>query len=201
VEWALDVPMYFVMRDGRYHDATHVTFRQMLDGALRGQVPDPEPNMGDWANHLSTVFPDVRLKRFLEMRGADVGGPAMIAAQSAFWVGLLYEPAALDAAWDLVKDWTAADREAARATAPRLGLATSLDGRSLGAVAAEALAIARGGLLARARRDAAGRDETGYLQPLEAIVAAGRTRAEALLSEYDGPWGKSVDPAFEACLF
>jgi len=199
-DWLLDVPMYFVKRGETYHDVSGASFRDLMAGRL-DQLPGQYATVSDWANHASTVFPEVRLKRFLEMRGADVGGPAMIAAQSAFWVGLLYEPAALDAAWHLVRDWTAADREAARATAPRLGLATSLAGRSLGAVAAEALAIARGGLQARARRDAAGRDETGYLQPLEAIVAAGRTRAEALLAEYDGPWGKSVDPAFEACLF
>jgi len=199
-DWLLDVPMYFVKRAETYHDVSGRSFRDLMDGRL-AELPGERATVSDWANHASTVFPEVRLKRFLEMRGADVGSPAMIAAQSAFWVGLLYDASALDAAWDLVKGWTAVEREGARAAAPRLGLAANVAGRPLGSIAAEALAIARSGLQARARRDANGRDETGYLQPLEAIVAAGRTRAEALLAEYEGPWKRSVDPAFETCLF
>ena len=200
VDWLLDVPMYFVKRGETYHDVAGASFRDLMQGRLAG-LPGERATVSDWANHASTVFPEVRLKRFLEMRGSDLGGPDMIAALPAFWVGLLYEPSALDAAWDLVKDWTSAERDCARASAPRLGLAATLAGKSLGAVAAEALAISRAGLQARARRDRTGRDETVYLQPLEAIVAAGRTRAEERLTDYEGPWRNSVEPAFESCTF
>ncbi|GJD78370.1 glutamate--cysteine ligase [Methylobacterium gregans] len=200
VDWLLDMPMYFVKRGDTYHDVSGASFRDLMAGKLP-QLPGEYATVSDWANHASTAFPEVRLKRFLEMRGSDVGGPDMIAAQAAFWTGLLYDEAALDAALDLTKGWSAQGREAMRATAPRLGLATPVCGRSLGGVAAEALAIARAGLQARARRDAAGRDETIYLQPLEAIVAAGRSRAEDRLSAYEGSWQRSVEPAFEACIF
>lgn len=200
VDWLLDMPMYFVKRGDTYHDVSGASFRDLMAGKL-AQLPGEYATVSDWANHASTAFPEVRLKRFLEMRGADVGGPDMIAAQAAFWTGLLYDEAALDAGLDLTKGWSAQGREAMRATVPRLGLATPICGRSLGAVAAEALAIARAGLQARARRDASGRDETIYLQPLEAIVAAGRSRAEDRLAAYEGAWQRSVEPAFEACIF
>ena len=104
--------MYFVIREGHYYDCTHVTFRQFMAGALRNSVPDGRPTMGDWANHLSTLFPDVRLKRFLEMRGADGGPWRRICALPAFWVGLLYDSEALDAAEDLTRDWTFAEVQA-----------------------------------------------------------------------------------------
>ncbi|GJD95312.1 glutamate--cysteine ligase [Methylobacterium iners] len=200
VDWLLDVPMYFVKRGETYHDVTGASFRDLMAGRLQA-LPGEFATVSDWANHASTAFPEVRLKRFIEMRGADVGNSAMIAAQAAFWVGLLYDKAALAAASDLVAEWDAAEREALRASAPRLGLAAWVGGRSLGAVAAEALAIARRGLQARARRDAEGRDESRYLQPLEAIVASGRTRAEERLADYEGSWGRSVEPAFTYCVF
>ncbi|KAB1075212.1 glutamate--cysteine ligase [Methylobacterium planeticum] len=200
VDWLLAMPMYFVKRGDTYHDVSGASFRDLMAGKL-AQLPGEYATVSDWANHASTSFPEVRLKRFLEMRGADVGGPAMIAAQAAFWTGLLYDEAALDGALDLVKGWSAAEREAARATVPRLGLATPVAGRSIGAVAAEALALARAGLQRRGRRDASGRDETIYLQPLEAIVAAGRSRAEERLADYEGAWQRSVDPAFADCVF
>ncbi|CAO4182907.1 glutamate--cysteine ligase [Methylorubrum populi] len=200
VDWLLDVPMYFVKRGETYHDVAGASFRDLMEGRLAA-LPGERATVSDWANHASTVFPEVRLKRFLEMRGADVGGPAMIAAQSAFWVGLLYDEAALGAAWDLVRGWSACERESIRAAVPRIGLNASIGGRSLGAIAAEALAIARSGLQARARRDGTGRDEAIYLQPLEAIVAAGRSQAEERLAAYEGPWEKSVEPAFTACIF
>ncbi|MCJ2144474.1 glutamate--cysteine ligase [Methylobacterium sp. E-066] len=200
VDWLLDMPMYFVKRGDIYHDVSGASFRDLMAGKL-AQLPGEYATVADWANHASTAFPEVRLKRFLEMRGADVGDPGMIAAQAAFWAGLLYDEAALDAALDLVKGWNQANREAARATAPRLGLATPVANTTLGAVAAEALAIARSGLRARARRDAEGRDETIYLQPLEAIVTAGRTRADDLLADYEGRWGACVRPAFTECVF
>ena len=200
VDWLLDMPMYFVKRGDIYHDVSGASFRDLMAGKL-AQLPGEYATVSDWANHASTAFPEVRLKRFLEMRGADVGGPEMIAAQAAFWTGLLYDEVALDGALDLVKGWTAAEREAVRATVPRLGLATPVAGRSIGAVAAEALALARAGLQRRGRRDASGRDETVYLQPLEAIVAAGRSRAEERLADYEGAWQRSVEPAFADCVF
>ncbi len=199
-DWLLDVPMYFVKRGDTYHDVSGASFRDLMEGRLL-QLPGERATVSDWANHASTAFPEVRLKRFLEMRGADVGGPEMIAAQAAFWTGLLYDEAALDAALDLVKGWTASQREAARTTAPRLGLATPVAKRTLGEVAAEALAIARSGLKARARRDRDGHDETRFLQPLEMIVAAGRTQAQDLLDAYETRWETSVDPAFTECVF
>ena len=200
VDWLLDMPMYFVKRGDIYHDVSGASFRDLMAGTLP-QLPGEYATVSDWANHASTAFPEVRLKRFLEMRGADVGDPGMIAAQAAFWAGLLYDEAALDAALDLVKGWSPANREAARATAPRLGLAAPVANTTLGAVAAEALAIARAGLRARDRRDAEGRDETVYLQPLEAIVTAGRTRADDLLADYEGRWSACVRPAFTECVF
>jgi glutamate--cysteine ligase len=200
VDWLLDMPMYFVKRGDTYHDVSGASFRDLMAGRLP-QLPGEYATVSDWANHASTAFPEVRLKQFLEMRGSDVGGPDMIAAQAAFWTGLLYDEAALDAALDLTKGWTQSNREAARATAPRLGLATPVASTTLGAVAAEALAIARAGLRARGRRDAEGQDETVFLQPLEAIVAAGRTRAEDLLAAYEGRWGACVRAAFAECVF
>lgn len=200
VDWLLDMPMYFVKRGETYHDVTGASFRDLMAGKLAA-LPGERATVSDWANHASTAFPEVRLKRFLEMRGADVGGPEMIAAQAAFWVGLLYDDAALSAAWDIAKGWSDAERECLRATVPRLGLAARIGGRPLGAVAAEALAVARSGLAARSRRDANGRDESHHLQPLEAIVADGRSQAEVRLADYEGRWQRSVEPAFTECVF
>ena len=200
VDWLLDMPMYFVKRGETYHDVSGASFRDLMAGRLAA-LPGEYATVSDWANHASTAFPEVRLKRFIEMRGADVGGPAMIAAQSAFWVGLLYDNTALADAGALVRDWHATDRESLRATVPRLGLAAMVAGRSVGTVAAEALTIARRGLAARARRDEAGRDETVYLQPLEAIIASGRSLAEEHLAAFDGSWQRSVEPAFRDCTF
>ncbi len=196
VEWALDVPMYFVMRNGRYHDATHVTFRQMLDGALKGDVSDPEPNMGDWANHLSTLFPDVRLKRFLEMRGADGGPLADIVALPAFWCGLLYDAEALAEADALTADWSFEEVSRLREAVPRDGLGASWRGGTLLDVARDVLPLSRGGLERRARLDAQGRSEAIYLAPLEARVASGRTAADDLLVRFETEWGGRLDPLF-----
>ena len=200
VDWLLDMPMYFVKRGETYHDVSGASFRDLMAGKLAA-LPGERATVSDWANHASTAFPEVRLKRFIEMRGSDVGNPAMIAAQAAFWVGLLYDEASQAAAWDIAKNWNACDREGLRATVPRLGLAARIAGRPLGAVAAEALTIARAGLAARARRDAQGRDETHFLQPLEAIVAAGRSLAEERLADYEGRWQRSVEPTFTECVF
>ncbi|MBK8455966.1 MAG: glutamate--cysteine ligase [Phyllobacteriaceae bacterium] len=195
VEWALDVPMYFVLRAGRYHE-THVTFRQFMAGALKDAVPDGRPNLGDWVNHLGTLFPDVRLKRYLEMRGADGGPWRRICALPAFWVGLLYDEAALDASEQLVRDWTVEDVAALRSDVPRLALNAEIRGRTLRDIAREALAISRSGLAARGRKNKAGYDETGFLNPLNEVVARGTTSAEEMLNAYHTRWGGSIEPAF-----
>ena len=196
VEWALDVPMYFLIREGRYFDVTHVTFRQFMEGALRNDVPDGLPTMGDWANHLSTLFPDVRLKRFLEMRGADGGPWRRICALPAFWVGLLYDDAALDAAETLTKDWTFEDVSAMRDAVPAQGLAVPLRNHTLRDLARDVLDISRSGLANRGRRNSEGFDETGFLAPLEEVVARGTTSAEEMLKAYNTRWGGSIEPVF-----
>ena len=196
VEWALDVPMYFVIRDGRYHDMTHVTFRQFMAGAARKEMPDGMPNMGDWANHLSTLFPDVRLKRFLEMRGADGGPWRRICALPAFWVGLLYDEAALDAAEALTADWTYAEALAMRDAVPEKGIAAPFRDTTLREVAREVLAISRDGLKRRNRLNRDGYDETSFLSTLEEVVARGTTSAGEMLNAYHTRWGDSIEPVF-----
>ena len=195
-EWALDVPMYFVIREGRYRDATHVTFRQFMDGALKGEVPNPEPTMGDWTNHLSTLFPDVRLKRFLEMRGADGGPWRRICALPAFWVGLLYDDEALGAAEALVKPWTVEETQVLRDAAPRLGLDSEIGGRTLHTVARDVLEISRLGLQNRKCLNVDGFDEAHFLAPLEEIVARGTTDAQEMLAAWHTRWDHSVEPLF-----
>ncbi|PTM98353.1 glutamate--cysteine ligase [Mycoplana dimorpha] len=196
VEWALDVPMYFVVRDGKYHDCTHITFRQFMAGALKGEIADWQPNMGDWTNHLSTLFPDVRLKRFLEMRGADGGPWRRICALPAFWVGLLYDDTALSAAEDLTRDWTVEEVTALRDAVPAQGLNATLRGTALWDIGREVLSVARAGLAARARINGDGVDETVFLSPLDEVLAKKSTLAEDMLTLYNGRWGRSVEPVF-----
>jgi glutamate--cysteine ligase len=196
-EWALDVPMYFVVRDGRYHDCTHVTFRQFMNGALKGEIADWEPTMGDWTNHLSTLFPDVRLKRFLEMRGADGGPWRRICALPAFWVGLLYDDNALDAADILTKDWSFAEVDALRNAVPTQGLKATIGSHGLYDIAREVVEISRMGLKSRGRLNGEGQDETVFLAPLDEVLAKRATLADDLLMLYNGRWGHSVDPVFE----
>jgi glutamate--cysteine ligase len=195
-DYALDVPMYFVYREGRYIDAAGLSFRDFLDGRL-SVLPGEKPTEKDWEDHLSTAFPEVRLKSFLEMRGADGGRGDMIAALPAFWVGLLYDQGALDAAWDLVKDWTMEERQALRDAAPERALDAPVPGgRKLRDIAGEVLDIARAGLKARGRINDAGEDESGYLAPLDAIARSGRTRAEALLERFHGEWGGDLSRVY-----
>ncbi len=196
VKWALDVPMYFVVRDGKYHDCTHVTFRQFMNGAMKGELADWEPNMGDWTNHLSTLFPDVRLKRFLEMRGADGGPWRRICALPAFWVGLLYDGAALDAAEDLTRDWTYEDTLAMRNAVPVQGLSATHRGTSLFDIAREVLSISRLGLKNRNRLNGDEVDESIFLAPLDEVLAKKATLAEDMLALYNGRWNGSVEPVF-----
>ena len=200
VDWALDVPMYFVKRGETYHDVAGASFRDLFAGRL-AQLPGERATHSDWANHVSTLFPEVRLKRYLEMRGADVGPPEHIVALSAFWAGLLYDEAALNGAWELVKGWSAEERERLRADVPKLALKATVAGRSVQDIARDALALSRDGLRRRAFLDEAGRDETRHLAYAEEIVASGRTIAERLLERYHGDWNGSVLPAFGECVF
>jgi glutamate--cysteine ligase len=200
VDYALDVPMYFVKRGDHYHDVAGASFRDLLAGRLPA-LPGERATLSDWANHLSTIFPDVRLKRYIEMRGADAGAVPMLNALPALWVGLLYDGRALDEAEALVKDWTAAERQALRDTVPRRALATPFRGGSMRDLARDVLAIARGGLSRRARRDGLGQDETLFLEPLDALVAEGHTTAERLVADFVGPWKSSIDPVFTTCAY
>ncbi|MEH6690255.1 MAG: glutamate--cysteine ligase [Pseudorhizobium pelagicum] len=197
VEWALDVPMYFVVRDGHYHDCTHVTFRQFMNGALKGEIADWEPTLGDWTNHLSTLFPDVRLKKFLEMRGADGGPWRRICALPAFWVGLLYDEGALAAAEELTAGWSYEDVLALRNAVPAKALKAEIAGRPLIDVAREVVNISRAGLAARNRLNGEGQDETVFLATLDEVLAKKATMADDLLMLYHGRWQGSVEPIFD----
>ncbi len=197
VEWLLDVPTYFVVRDGRFVDVAGASFRDHLAGRLEKDGVSLAPaTMGDFADHVTTVFTDVRLKRFLEMRGADAGSPEMMLAQSALWVGLLYDPAALAAAASLLRARPWRDFAGLRSEVPRLGLAAPWGRGSLRDLAREVVAIAVEGLHARARRNHRGDDEAGYLAPLEAIVAGGPTQAERWLERYRTEWDGDLAPIF-----
>jgi glutamate--cysteine ligase len=197
VDYALDVPMYFVYRDGRYIDAAGSSFREFLAGRLP-QLPGERPSLYDWADHLTTLFPEVRLKKFLEMRGADGGPWRRLCALPALWTGILYDQASLDAAWDLVKDWTAAERQALRDAVPRLGLNTPFrDGTLLG-IAEQVLKIAEAGLSARARLNGSDEDETIFLESLQEIVGSKMTPAELLLRKYEQEWQGDIDRIFTA---
>ena len=201
VDYALDVPMYFVYRDGRYIDAAGQSFRDFLEGRLAA-LPGEKPRRSDWNDHLSTAFPEVRLKSFLEMRGADGGRWSRICALPALWVGLLYDQGALDAAWDAVKHWSLADRQLFRDAVPRLGLrAVTPDGEPLQAFATRMLAIAETGLAARAALSAAGDNETGFLDPLREIVARGTTPADLLLDRYRGEWQGDAGRIYDEMSF
>ena len=195
VDYALDVPMYFVKREDEYIDVSGMSFRDLLAGKLPGHH-NLRAAQSDWANHISTIFPEVRLKRFLEMRGADGGPWRRLPAHPAFWTGLLYDDTSLDAAWDLVKDWSATERQKLRDDVPRLGFRAEIRGRAMLDLARECLRLAEAGLKRRKRLDHEGRDETRYLRPLQEFVARGITPAEELLEKYHGPWEGSVEPVF-----
>jgi glutamate--cysteine ligase len=194
-DYALDVPMYFVKRGDRYIDVAGQSFRDLMAGRLPG-LPGERPSISDWANHLSTIFPEVRLKRYLEMRGADGGPWRRLPALPAYWVGLLYDDDALDAAWDLVKEWTAEERQKLRDDVPKLGLKATIRNRDVLYLARTTLHLAEQGLQRRRRLDRNGRDETRYLRPIQEVIARDITPAEELLEKFHGPWGGSVEPVY-----
>jgi glutamate--cysteine ligase len=195
VDYALDVPMYFVRRNKAYIDLTGASFRDFLEGRLP-QLPGEKPTVTDWADHLTTLFPEVRLKRFLEMRGADSGPSRSLCALPAFWTGLLYDESALSAAYDLVKDWTAEERQNLRNEVPRLALNTPFRNGTVLDIARAAVNLAAAGLKARGHSDLLRGDEGVLLEPLAEIVARGKTAAEDLLDRYHAKWGGDVRPVF-----
>ncbi|MDQ0464561.1 glutamate--cysteine ligase [Caulobacter ginsengisoli] len=198
--WALDVPMYFVKREGLYVDVAGQSFRQFMEGGLPG-FQGQRPSIKDWADHTTTLFPEVRLKTYLEMRGADGGPWSRLCALPALWTGLFYDDAALAAAWDLCKHWTAEERHALRNDVPRLGLKAVVAGRTAQDVAKDMVAIAHEGLQRRARLDGGFIDESTYLGELHAIADSGLTPADRLLELYRGPWQGDVNRAFLECAY
>jgi glutamate--cysteine ligase len=195
LEYILDVPMYFVYRKGRYHHALGRSFRDFLAGRLAG-FEGQRPTLADFSDHLTTAFPEVRLKRYLEMRGADSGPWNRICALPALWVGLLYNSVALDAAWDLCKDWTVEERQQLRAAVPKHGLRTPFRGETVRAIGERMLAIAADGLRRRARRNSFGVDERIYLEPLLEFIHAGISPADRKLALYHGAWQGNIDRVF-----
>jgi glutamate--cysteine ligase len=193
--------MYFVFRDGKYIDVAGESFRAFLEGKLP-QLPGEKPRISDFVDHLSTIFPEVRLKSFLEMRGADGGPWSRICALPALWVGLLYDDTALDAAWDLVKNWTIEEHQQLREQVPKLALrAQAPGGGTVHDLARTVLEIASDGLARRARLNSAGDNESGFLDPLNEIVGSGKTPAERLLDKYYGEWNRDVSKVYSEMSF
>ncbi|WP_129791552.1 glutamate--cysteine ligase [Sphingosinicella sp. CPCC 101087] len=196
LDYALDVPMYFVFRDGRYIDVAGQSFRDFMAGRLPA-LPGETPFVSDFTDHLSTIFPEVRLKSFLEMRGADGGPWNRICALPAFWVGLLYDGSALDAAWDEVKDWSIEERQRLRDAVPKLGLAAPIPGGgTLLDLGRRIVAIAEKGLNARGRLNASGDNESGFLDPLHEVLASGKSPADRLLDRYRGEWAGDISRVY-----
>ncbi|RYH01624.1 glutamate--cysteine ligase [Salipiger sp. IMCC34102] len=197
VQWVLDVPMYFVYRDGKYIDALGQSFRDFLKGELPA-LPGEKPLLSDWADHLTTVFPEARIKQFMEMRGADGGPWRRLCALPAFWVGMMYEQSALDAAWDLCKNWSHEQREALRVAASVDGLQAKVEGIDMHELARACVDIAEAGLKTRARPGSGGLipDETHFLNALKESVETGQVPADELLARYHGAWGETLDPIY-----
>ena len=200
VDYALDVPMYFVYRNGDYLDASGKSFRDFLDGKL-DVVPGEKPTISDFDDHISTIFPEVRLKTFLEMRGADTGPWGEICALPAFWVGLLYDEAALDTAWDLVKDWTEEERQQIRMDVPKMGLQTPFRQGTLQDIAKIALTLCREGLKSRGRLNGHGESETVFLQKLDEYARTGKSNADLLIEKFENEWGGDIMRAYEDCIY
>jgi len=200
VDYALDVPMYFVARNGRYIDCAGESFRRFMEGRLP-QLPGERPTFKDWGDHLTTIFPEVRLKRYLEMRGADSGQWRRLCALPALWTGVLYDELSLDGAYELIKGWSASERQAMRETVPRLALQAEIAGRTVQEVAKDMLALSRAGLERRRRLGCKGRSEAQFLDVLDDIAETGRTRAEDLLDHYDSDWNGDVTRVFRDFAF
>ena len=196
VEYALDVPMYFVYRNGEYKDATGNTFRDFLEGKL-DILPGERPTLSDWSDHLTTIFPEVRLKRFIEMRGADGGAWRQLCGLPAFWVGLLYDSPSLEAAWSFVKKWSVEELYHLRNDVPVKALQTSFRRHDLSEYAKDILAIASDGLKSRAIQDKSGDDERQYLTQLLDCAATARTPAQCLLDDYYNKWDEDIEKVFE----
>jgi glutamate--cysteine ligase len=199
-DYMLGVPMYFVYRDGKYIDACGQSFHDFLEGRLPA-LPGEKPTLKDWEDHLTTAFPEVRLKRYLEMRGADGGPWARLCALPALWAGLLYHRPSLDAAWDIARDWSMAERLKLREEVPKIGLKAKIRGRTMQSIALEVLELANQGLMARNRLNAAGDNETGFLNTLHQVAQSGVTPAERKLKLFQGEWNGSVDPVFTTCAY
>jgi glutamate--cysteine ligase len=199
-DYMLDVPMYFVYRNGKYIDTSGQSFRDFLRGQLPA-LPGELPTLKDWEDHLTTAFPEVRLKRFLEMRGADGGPWARLCALPALWAGLLYHQPSLDAAWDIASDWSMEERLKLREDVPRMGFKATVRGRTVQSIAQEVLELAQIGLSARKRLNSAGDNESGFLTPLQEVAERGVTPAERKLALYHGDWNGSVDPVFSECAY
>ncbi|MCA1714939.1 MAG: glutamate--cysteine ligase, partial [Gammaproteobacteria bacterium] len=195
VDYLLDVPMYFSYRNGEYLDLAGQSFRRFVDGKL-DTLPGARPTLRDWSDHMTTAFPEVRLKKYLEMRGADGGPWNRLCALPAFWVGLLYDDAALDAAWDLVKDFTLQERHALRDGVPRHALKLPFRGASVRELALEALKISAHGLHRREMRNGNGADESIFLIPLIDFAEANETPAERKLARFHGEWKGDIDRVF-----
>lgn len=196
VDYMLNVPMYFVYRDGTYIDASGQSFKDFMTGKLPA-LPGEKPTIQDWEDHLTTAFPEVRLKKFLEMRGADGGPWNRLCALPAFWVGLLYDDIALDQAEQLVKDWSLADNEYLRERVPYTALNTEFRNQTIGDIAMDVLDIAQGGLKRRGVINTQGQDESKFLDPLYAIAESGQTQAEIMLKEFETRWKGDIDQVFK----
>jgi len=200
VDYMLDVPMYFVYRDGVYNDVSGLSFSDFMAGKLTG-FEGQKPTIKDWEDHLTTAFPEVRLKRFLEMRGADGGPWGQLCALPAFWAGLLYHPPALQGAWELCRDWSIEERLQLRHDVPRQGLRAVVRGRTVQSLATDLLVLARDGLSSRGRFNSSGDDETGFLTPLLQTAESGLSPADLKLRKYHNEWGQSVDPIYRECAY
>ncbi len=195
-DYALDIPMYFFYRDGKYLNATQGTFRQFMAGE-HPQYKGEKPSLIDWENHLSTLFPEVRLKRFLEMRGADGGRWRKLCAMPALWVGLLYDGTALDAAWDLVKDWTDEERQQLREDVPKLALDAPFRDGTVNDIAKQVLEISRIGLKNRNFKNPLCEDETTYLESIQRIVDEGKPPASRMIEQFENEWHGDIDQIFK----
>jgi glutamate--cysteine ligase len=201
-EYVLDVPMYFVYRDGKYIDALGQSFRDFLNGKLPA-LPGERPKISDWADHLTTVFPEARVKQFIEMRGADGGPWRKLCALPAFWVGLMYDQNSLDSAWDICKNWDANTREEMRVAASEEGIAANTNGISLLDLARELIDISRAGLKNRARPGNGGLvpDECHFLNAIEEVIETGKSPACELIDKYNNEWQKDLKNVYRDCAY